>query len=871
MRLRRWLQTTPLRLRSLFRRPRVAQELDEELRYHIDRQIEAHIENGLTPEAARHAAMRAMGGIDQLKEACRDVRRGHLLEELAGDLRYGLRSLRQNPGFTAAVVLTVAVGIGANSAIFSVVEAALLRPLPFPQPDRLVAIDSINAAVGPGGTSPADFRDWSEQSTTIENVAAFSGNGLTLRDDGRTETVLAARVTSRFFDALGVAPRLGRRFSADEWLGGGPRAVLISDRLWARRFGSDPSIVGTRLPTGEVIIGVMPPQFTFPSGTDAWQPIPSDTPEMSRRSARYWRAIGRLRPAQSLASARAEMRSIGGRLAAAYPKDDKDWTVRVDPLAESLARGYRPALLILMGAVSFVLLIACANVSSLMLARSIARQREMTLKLALGAGRGRLVRQFIVEALLLSALGAAAGLLLAQWSIAALFRLLPNTSWTALVSLRDEVHLNGMVLLFAAAVSIVTGIMFAIIPAWRAIRMTIAGSLQGAGRSTQTRGEHRLQKSLVVAEIACAVVLLAGAGLLIQSFLRMQRIEYGYDPHGLAITPLLQPARNRQLFTDQVLERLTVTPGVESAAVMSFSSFGGLNFPFNIESRPLPGGDALGRYSSVSAGYFRVLRARLLAGRTFNADDSPNAPGVAIINDTLARRYFQGGSAIGQKIVIAYLNQRVVREIVGVVADIRQDRPSEPIRPEVFVHWPQLPWLGAVLVIRAHGDPSDLGKAVQAAISSVDKTVPALPVQTVEAMLNDQVAEPRLYVILLGTFAGAALLVAMMGIYGLLNYVVSRRLHEMAIRIAIGAQALDIVRSVVGEGLRLSIAGIGCGLVGAVALTRLMKGLLFNVTPTDPLTLGVVTCVLFAVAVAAAYLPARRAAMADPLMALRHE
>jgi putative ABC transport system permease protein len=304
---------------------------------------------------------------------------------------------------------------------------------------------------------------------------------------------------------------------------------------------------------------------------------------------------------------------------------------------------------------------------------------------------------------------------------------------------------------------------------------------------------------------------------------------------------------------------------------MSFSSFGGLSFPFNIENRPLPGRDALGRYSSVSAGYFRVLRARLLTGRTFNAGDSTNAPGVAIINDTLARLYFQGGNVIGQKVVIAYLNQRVVREIVGVVADIRQDQPSEPIRPEVFVHWPQLPWLSAVLVIRAHAGPSDLGKAVQAAISSVDKTVPALPLQTVEAMLNDQVAEPRLYVILLGTFAGAALLIAMMGIYGLLNYVVGRRLHEMAIRIAIGAQARDVVRSVVVEGLRVSVAGVGCGLAGTVALTRLMKGLLFNVTPTDPLTLGVVTCVLIAIAVAASYLPARRATMADPLMALRHE
>ena len=651
----------------------------------------------------------------------------------------------------------------------------------------------------------------------------------------------------------------------------GPRAVVFSHRLWVRRFGGDPSIIGKRLSTGETVIGVMPLDFKFPSGTEAWTPIYRDTPEMNRRSTRYWGVIGRLRVGQSLETARAEMRSIGSGLATAYPADDKDWSVRLSLLGESLVQTFRPALLILMGAVGFVLLIACANVSGLMLARSTARQREVTVRLALGAGRSRLILQFIVEGLLLSMLGAAAGLMLARWTVGALFGLLRNSNWTALVPLREDVHLNGAVVLFTVVISILTGVVFELMPAIGAIRLTIASSLRNAGMRTQTRGEHRLHKALVVVEFACAVVLLAGAGLLLQSFIRMQQVGYGYDPHRLAIMPLPQPPQNQQVFTTAVMERIKTMPGIESAALMSFASFGALNFPFNIEARPFPGGDAPARYSSVSADYFRVLKARLIAGREFTERDTLNAPGVAIINETLARQYFQGENPIGKKIEVAYLNQRVVREIVGVVGDIRQDQPGEPVKPEVFVHWPQLPWLAAILVIRAQGDPSSFGNAIQQAIWSVDKTLLASTLQTVEAMLGDQVAEPRLYLILLGTFATVAVLLAMIGIYGLLSYIVNRRMHEMAIRVAIGARTSDVMRFVVGEGMRLSVAGIGLGLIGAVALTRLIKNLLFGVTPTDPVTFCIVTLLLFSVALAACYIPARRATKTDPMMTLRHE
>jgi len=499
-----------------------------------------------------------------------------------------------------------------------------------------------------------------------------------------------------------------------------------------------------------------------------------------------------------------------------------------------------------MGAVGLVLLISCANVSGLMLARSTARRAEVTIKLALGVGRRRLVGQFIIESLVLSTLGLAGGLVLAKWSIGALFTLLPSTGWTDLVFLRDEIHINVAVVVFSIALSSLTGVVVALIPALSTMRITIASSIRNASVRTQNRSENRLHKSLVVLQFACAVVLLAGAGLLVQSFVRMQRVDYGYDPARLALMQLPQTGPNRQVFLQQVMEKIKTTPGVESASLMSFTSFGALNFPFNIEGRPLLGGDSLARYSSVGADYFRVLKTRLLAGREFNEQDTANAPGVAMINETLARQYFQGENPVGKNIVIAYLNQRVVREIIGVTSDIRQDQPREPIKPEVFVHWPQLPWFAAVLVVRTQGDPDGMGNAIQQAIWSVDKTVPRSTIKTVESMLGDQVAEPRLYLTVLGAFAAAAVLLAMIGIYGMLSYVVSRRMS-------------------------LCILGIGLGFIGAIALTRLMKNLLFGVAAIDPLTLAGVTLLLLAVALVACYAPALRATQADPVAALRHE
>jgi len=531
----------------------------------------------------------------------------------------------------------------------------------------------------------------------------------------------------------------------------------------------------------------------------------------------------------------------------------------------------RQALWILMGAVAFVIVIACANVAGLTLVQSATRRREVAVRFALGANRWRIVRQLFVEGLLVSVLGTAAGIFLARLSTEALFALIPQTTFTPLVRFRESVHLDATVLLFAVLMSSMTTLVLTIVPVGASLKAVVAKSVRMERSYTSTRGEHRLYKSLVVGQFACAIVLLAGAGLLIQSFVRMLDVDYGYEPQGLFIMNFPQPVQNRQLYTDQVLDRIKVAPGVEAVALMSYGSFGGLNFPFNIEGNPLPGGDVTVRYSSVSSDYFRALKARLIAGRVFDSHDSADAPGVALINEKLAKQYFAGEDPIDRNIILAYNNQRILRRIIGVVHDIRQDSPNQPVLPEILVHWPQLPWLGSSLIIRAAGDAGRVQRLAQDAIWSADKNMPVSRATTAEEMLSSQVATPRLYMILVGLFAAVAVVLAVLGIYGLLDYIVNRRSNEMAIRVALGAAARSIVGMVIREGLRLSAIGIALGLVGTVSLTRLMRSLLFDVSPTDPATFTSVALLLLIVAIAACYIPARRAAKADAMSVLRHE
>jgi predicted permease len=863
-----------LRLRALVFRNRMEQELRREVDFHLDMMVRKNVARGMSLEEARRQAAIKFGSSPATLESCRDERGVSLVYGLGTDIRYAFRQFRRSPAFVAVCVLSLACGIGANTAIFSLVNAVLLRPVAFPEPDRLVAVFSVNPAPGGGlwSVAPADYRDWREQSRAFENLAAYSGGELFIRLDDRMESLPGARVTSSFFKTFDVQPMLGRGFEPDDELNP-PSTIVLSHRLWQSRFGGDPSIVGKQIPTdsGSVtVVGVMPPQFTFPNSADVWMPM-GCCGEMTRRATRYWQTVGRLRAGQSIEAAQAEMHSIARRLEALYPKDSRGWSVQVMPFEKAMVRDVREALWILMGAVAFVIVIACANVAGLVLARSVSRRREVMTRLALGAHRWRIVRQLFVEGLLISLFGTVAGLLLARWGIGAFFDVLPNTAFTSLNRFRERVTLDSTVLLFTVAISMFTAVVLTLTPVWDSLKAGLIESIRATGPGTQTRREHRLYRLLVMGQFACAIVLLAGAGLLVQSFVRMLKVDYGYDPRGLTIVGLPQPAQNREAFVAQTLERIHATPGVESAAVMSFGFFGQLNFPFNIDGTPFPNGDVTVRYSSVTPEYFKVLKSRLIAGRRFDARDSRDAPGVAIINEKLARQYFSDRDPIGRTIVLAYNNQRMPRAIIGVTSDVRQDGPGDPIKPEILVPWAQLPWMAATLVIRAEGEQPVSQKLLQEAIWSVDKNLPPARARTVEDILSSQVATPRLYMILVGVFSAMAMALAAVGIYGLFASIVTRRRNEMAIRVTMGARRANILWMLIGEGIRLSAAGIVLGLLGAVALARLMRSLLYEVSPTDPLTLGSGTVLLLTVALVACYIPARRATQTDPMVALRHE
>src|SRR5262245_51913437 len=608
------------RLKMLLRRTRQEQEFQDEIAAHLNMDTKERIDTGSDPAEARREAHRDFGNVVQISEDTRTAWGWTKAEQWLQDLRYGVRNLLKSPSFTVVSVLTLALGIGATTAIFSIVNAALLRPLPYPDPDRLVSVFSVNPAPNGGlwVVSPADFRDWREQSTSFENLAAFSGDGISLWISERPETIPSSRVTWNFFDTLGVRPLLGKGFEVADELNP-TQSLVLSHRLWQTRFGGEPAVIGRQVRTDRgslTIVGVMPPQFRFPENAEAWTAM-GCCGETTRRATRYWRTVARLRDGTSLQAAQSEVLSITSRLAELYPKDDKNWTAQILPFDRALVRDIDRALWILMGAVGFVIVIACANVAGLTLVRSASRRREIGVRLALGASRWRVMRQLLIEGLLLSIVGTAIGLLLARWSVGAFFNLLPRTMLTPLIRFREMVQLDSRVLLFAVVVSTSTAIILTLTPAWDSLKLALAESVRSGGKKTQTRGEHRIYKLLVIGQFACAIVLLAGAGLMIQSFIHLLNVEYGYQPDGMMIMSFPQPAANREAFSEQALERIKAVPAVESAALMSSNRFGQLNFPFNREDRPFPNGDVLVRYSSVSADYFRVLKYWLVSGRGF--------------------------------------------------------------------------------------------------------------------------------------------------------------------------------------------------------------------------------------------------------------
>ena len=798
------------------------------------------------------------------------------MNTLFQDLRYGARMSLKQPGFTLVAVITLALGIGANTAIFSVVNAALLRRFPY-DTTRLVAVGSFNPLKQERvlGVSPADFWDWKDQTQSFEQLSMYSGGGIGLKESERLEGLPGARVTANFFQTFNVQPLLGRTFTSEDGFLNAPPTIVLSHELWQRRFGGDSRIIGRilKMEDGPVtVIGVMPADFKYPTFARVWTPLARDSSEMQYRANRYFQAIGRIKSGQTIETAQTELQTVAARLANAFPKENEGWTVQLTDWRESFTRDSRSALLFLMGAVGLVLLIACANVANLLLGRAAGRSKEIAIRRALGASRRALARQLFTESLILGVCGGGLGLLLAVWGVDALTRSLPQLNFTyqSLSELRSEIRIDRTVLLFTVLASLLTTLLFGLAPGWHAAKTDVNQSLKEGSRGSAGGGAHRMRQALVTVEIALALMLLLGAGLLINSFARLLKTDPGYDPQGLMALSLGFPRENKYAFAQQVMERVSNTPGVASVALMSYPTLGGLGFPFNRENNPFPNGDVTVSYSAISPNYFQTLKTPLRVGREFNDRDLPDTPKVAVINETLARQYFAGENPVGQKIVIAYLNRRVTSEIVGIVGDVRQDEPSKPINPEILVPFAQLPWFSGTLLVRSvNPDPLTVKNAVQEAIWSFDPALPESKAESFAQTLAGQVAEPRLFASLLTIFAVIALTLSAVGIYSVVAYSVTQRTREIGIRVALGAQRRDVLMLVARQGLSLALIGVAVGLAGAFALTRLMVGLLFGVSPTDTVTFATVSLGLIAVALVACYIPARRATKVDPLVALR--
>lgn len=818
------------------------------------------------------------------------------LETFWQDVRFGGRMLRKNLGFTLIVVLTLAAGIGANTAIFSIVYAVLLRPLPFHDPHQLVFVweTDLNRGVQRGVVAPAEYLDWQEQSRSFSNMAAWRSWTSDVRGHDEPAHVLSAQVTYNFFDMLGTKAALGRTFVADDGLPGHGQVVIITNALWRERFGADPALIGQSIDVDDqpyTVIGVLPPGFTV-FGTskryDVWTPFTWDRTQLNREEHSVI-VFARMKPGVTLAQAQAEMEAINARLRKAFPGPDEKLGIRVQDLQEDIVGSLRPALLLLMAAVGLVLLIGCANVANLLLARSAGRGREIATRAVLGAGRMRLVRQLITESVLLAVMGGALGIVIAYVGTRLLLVLQPTGGVGALPH-REWIGVNFPVLLYTAAISLITGILFGLAPALHVARTDLQEAIKEGGKGSTSRRGKWVRSTLVVAELAISLMLLTAAGLLIQSFSRLLGESAGFNPTGvLTLETWLPPAHypssaQAAAFYQQSLERIAAVPGVSEAGAINFLPLSGWQdfTDFDIEGRPAPppGEEFNSQYRVVDANLFRTLEIPVLRGRAFSSSDGAEAPGVAIVSELLAHRYWPNQNPIGQRIRLHVqpvpgpwrpdLRQDWLT-IVGVAGDIREWEYADPHVPELYLPYLQNPSHLMRFTVRAAGDPSALAPAVRQAVWSVDKNQSITEVKTMDRLLSEVLAQRRLNIWLLAGFAGLALLLAAVGIYGVMSYSVDQRRHELGIRMAMGAQPGDVIRLLLGQGLRLTLAGILAGVIAAVLFSRWLSSLLFGVKPGDPFTLAVVAVILGVVALAACYIPARRAMRVDPLTALRYE
>ena len=805
------------------------------------------------------------------------------MDALRQNLRYALRTMRRSPGFTLTVLLTLGIGIGANTAIFSFVDTLLLRPLPYEDPDRIVMVwEDFGSTGGPEQEwfTPPDFRDV-QAATSLEAVAGLVNWGPSLTGEGEPERLVGATVSPAWFDVVRVNPALGRAFRAEEDRGDG-RVVVLSHALWQRRFGGEVGVVGRTVQLNGVaheVVGVMPEDFAppFMVGTELWRPFTSTSFSegcMNSRGCYVMRTIARIRADVSLEQVQAELDGIAAAIREQAPGDKAGMALDAVRLQDQVTGPVQPALLALMGAVGLLLLIACVNIANLLLARSASREREVAVRTAIGARRGAILRQLLVESGVLGLSGGAVGILLSLWGV----QLLRGMSPAGTPRLED-VAVDGRVLLFALALSLLTGVLFGLAPAAQLVRTDLSRALREAAGPRTSGSRRRMRSALVVVELAIAMTLLAGAGLLMRSFLHIQAVDPGFQPENVLVANIALPAsrypdaaRSAALF-EELANGLAARDGIVAAGASTIVplSGGDTDVGFVIEGRPLPQSNVdapTAWYRQVTPGYLEAMGIRLLRGRGIEATDRPGTPQVGLVNETLARRLWPQGDAIGARIS-AEGPDGPWTTIVGIVGDVRQLGPDQPARGELFLPLAQVPSGGTALVVRTTGDPLAALPAVRAAVRDIDPDVPVANITTMDEAMRQATALPRLYISFFGFFALVALVLAAIGIYGVTSYAVSQRTPEIGVRMALGAAAGDVLRLVLGQALVLVGAGLLTGLVLALALSRLLTGLLFDLSPTDPVTFVVIGGILALVALVASWLPAHRATRVNPLRALR--
>jgi putative ABC transport system permease protein len=882
--MRAWVSESWLRFKTLWKRPQLDRDLEDELAFHLAMREGKIRAAGLPAEEARYVARRQFGNTTRVKERNREMWTFFSLENLWQDLRYGFRLLVKNPGFTCVAVLTLALGIGAATAIFSVVYGIVFRPLPYQNPERLVAIWTKLPAGGDDRvrSSMPDFNDWQSQNTVLEGLSAYAYNRYELPEEEGGESIRAALVSPKFFSMLGIRPVLGRGLAPED---DRDRVAVLSYQLWQQVFHGDTNVIGKTLRLRDhdfEVIGVMPPSFRLPTpDVTLWLSFadiyatsgnPSVGDWLTNRGLRGYGVIARLRSGVSVTEARAQMNAMEARLGQSFPEEDKGFGIELVPLRAQVVGGVQHALLLFLGAVGFLLLIACVNVGNLLLAKATIREREMAVRQALGGSVGRLIRQVLTESALLGAIGAVLGVLLAFWAVQLFLRLIPQN-----IPRLEDVSVDGIVLLFALAVSLAASLLFGLAPALRIRGLRLNDSLGEGGRGTQGSARSRMRGLLVSCEIAAATILVVGAALMLESFVRLASLEPGFSPDHLLTADVMasldrysEPWQQTKFF-NEVLLKIRQLPGVRSAGACTSlpPDISQESDPFTILGRSASdaGTSPDAWYLPATPGFLGALGLPLLTGRDFSESDNAGALPVAIINQRIAREYFQRQDPLGQKINFRGID----RTIIGVAGNTTYSGLGIPADFQIYVPYAQGTFPGLHLAIRSVGDPLTLVETVRSAVREVGPEARATRISTMEQLLSQSIVAPRFYAWLLAVFGLAALILSAIGIFGVMSYSVSQRTREIGIRMAMGAERSDVLRMVIGHGLKLTLAGVAFGIAGALLLTRFLSSLLYDVRPSDPATFIAVSLLLTGVALAACYFPVRRAMRVDPLVALRYE